>query len=240
MHNVFCAMRDIHLPIEDFPNLVRPLIGLTVSRVWQGFGSTICLELGMLSTDETKHGRHVYGEANIFIEWDWRVERGTRALFGSSDSGPTIKKRIAELEGAVVTDVAVYGTVPELSVTLSTGHVLRTMVMTYGEPRWRISLPGGQGLVADAGDLQIGAIYIDIAMTDEEEMVSAHAKETVSRWGVPMIEPIRGHCRDCVYYISIDGHFDLVDYGVCALCDSPFDGRVVSRNSGCPAFIGTD
>lgn len=215
------------------------LIGLAVSDVWQGYGSTICLELGALSTDDANSDRRPHGEASIFIEWDWRVERGTIALFGSSDSGPAIMKGIADLKGAVVTDVDVQGAVPELNVTLSTGHVLRTMVMTYGEPRWFIVLPGKQSITAVAGEVVMDVPNVSLAMSEEQEMVLAHAKETVSRWGVPIMEPIRGHCRDCVYYISIDGHYDLLDYGVCALRDSPFDGQVVCRISGCPAFTGT-
>ena len=58
-------MADIVLSSEAFQELVQPLIGLTVSLPWKGYGSAIFLELGALAPLESPHQRHNEGEACI-------------------------------------------------------------------------------------------------------------------------------------------------------------------------------
>jgi hypothetical protein len=67
-------------PLEEFEALVRPVLGLTVSLPWQGYGSAIFLELGRLLSLESPNRRYNEGEACIALSWDWRVESGAAVL----------------------------------------------------------------------------------------------------------------------------------------------------------------
>ena len=220
----------------EFLESVKPLLGLPVSHTWQGYGSAIFLELGELSP--ASEGRHSYsrGQACIWVQWDWRVERGVSVLFGSSEGRPSIQRGLASLEGTCVQSIAVSGEVPELQVEFSNGLRLRSMVMAAGDPQWTIRLQGGDYIVVKSGVL---ASRDDRPELDAEELaIFALADRTGLRWGVPREGVSQGACSDCGWFIQLDGQGSLLDYGACSSPRSPFDGRVVNRASGCSAHSG--
>ena len=231
-------MADIARPIEDFQVLIQPLVGLTVSLPWKGYGSAIFLELGKLAPLKPPRQRHNEGDACISVEWDWRVESGATVLYGSSNSRPKIASGISALQGKTIQSLAVVGQIPELIVHFSNGHCLRSMVMVTGDPEWSIKLPDGRWVYAKAGSLLMG----DGATitTKEEQAVFALAEHTAARWGVPIAEPKRGSCENCASFEPLDGEGHLLDYGVCIAIAGAFDGRVVNRTSGCPSFSSNE
>jgi hypothetical protein len=66
----------------DFELFSSPLIGLPVSRVWQGYGSAIFVEFGKLHSTLARDGRpgSLRGEWTLFIEWSWRIANACRLL----------------------------------------------------------------------------------------------------------------------------------------------------------------
>jgi hypothetical protein len=85
-------------------------------------------------------------------------------------------------------------------------------------------------------------------MTAEEKAACDLAESASTRWGKPVVEPKKGCCRDCRFYVRLDGSFYFLDYGVCSAEGSDLDGRVTNVESGCPkharvdseSHIGTD
>jgi hypothetical protein len=227
-------MADIVLSSEAFQELVQPLIGLTVSLPWKGYGSAIFLELGALAPLESPHQRHNEGEACIAVEWDWRVEAEAAILYGSSNSRPKIEAGILSLQGTTVQALAAVGRVPELVVQFSNGACLRTMVMHAGDPEWSIKLPDERWAYAKNGRFLVGSGAA--STTEEEKAAFALAERTATRWGTPSVEPKRGSCAHCAFFVRLDGEGHLLDYGCCVAETGPFDGRVVRGSSGCPAF----
>ena len=73
-------------------------------------------------------------------------------------------------------------------------------------------------------------------MTPEERELSELADEVVARWGEPVAEPVKGRCKNCRYFVGLDGEFSLLDYGVCIAEGGPFDGRATSVSSGCQTY----
>jgi hypothetical protein len=130
--------------------------------------------------------------------------------------------------------MSLVGEVPELVVHFSNGHRLCSMVMARGDPEWHIKLPSESWVYAKAGTLLLGEG--GSGATDEEYEALELAKRTAERWGVPRAEPAPGRCADCAWFVRIDGEGHLLDYGACIASTSPFDGRVVMRDSGCPSF----
>jgi hypothetical protein len=228
-------MTNNQISVDQFDNLVRPLLGLPVSLPWQGFGSAIFLELGSLSPAEPGRRKAGRGQASIQVEWDWRVEQGARVLGGSSSSGPAIEKGIQTLKDLKVDQIQVHGQVPELVIRFSNGMVLRTMVMKSGDPEWVIRLPDKSYIHCKAGLLYTGSGY-SRGITKSETAASDREESASKRWGAPTAEPVAGRCRDCRSFVRLDGHAHLLDYGVCTESRSPFDGRAVAESGGCPAF----
>ena len=222
------------ISIAQFDNFVRPLLGLSVSLPWKGYGSAIFLELGRLAPLEQRRN-HQRGEAAISFEWDWRVEDSTSVLFGSSNSRPKIEKGISALQGTKIENIAVFGPVPELVINFSNGQCLRSMVMVSGDPQWNIRLLNGNWLSCEHGRLYAGDGG-GSGTTAEEAAMFDRAEAISRRWGTPISEPKRGNCADCKWFVRIDGDGSLLDFGVCANGASPFDGRVVNCGSGCAAF----
>lgn len=229
-------MSDSVCSIEEFCRLVKDLEGLAVTHPWKGHGSAVFLELGQLTAEEFKGRQYISGEACIWVQWDWRVEDGLTVLFGSSNSQPHIQKGIASLEGTTIQSVSIAGDIPELVVSFSNGHCLRTMVMVTGNPEWSVRVLDGRWLHSQAGRLLVGNSAYET--TEEEERAFALAKVTAERWGTPRAEPVAGQCRHCNWWIRLDYEVPLLDYGVCAADNSPFDGKVVKETSGCPVYVG--
>ncbi len=225
------------MPEIDFAETVRPLIGLPIGHAWKGYGSAIFLELGKLRP--TGHNDHPTGEFCIGIEWDWRLEFGSTVEFGSSNTGAEINKRISSIEGAAVESLETFGRVPELLIGLSTGHRIRTTVMTTGDPEWSIRI--GEDKWVYVTDGKVGRSGEGIANTTPEELAEFElAKKTATRWSVPVLEPKNGNCSQCVFYVRLDGQGSLFDFGVCIEANGPFDGKVVNVHSGCPEFQSCD
>jgi hypothetical protein len=228
-------MSDLDFPIEKFHALVQPLVGLAVSLPWKGYGSAIFLELGVLfPLESTRRQRHQKGEACIAVEWDWRMEAGTKVLFGSSNSRPKMESGIAALRNSTVQSLSVFGPVPELVVQFSNSYRMRTMVMATGDPEWSVKLPDGRWIYAKAGRILIGTVAS--GLTEEEKIAFAWAERTACRWGIPAAQPKGGPCKNCTSFVRADGDGHLLDYGICIADASPFDGRAVNVDSGCPCF----
>jgi len=228
-------MPNSEISLHEFTSLVRPLIGMLVSLPWNGYGSAIFLELGDLAPLGGERRNHNKGEACIEFYWDWRVEDGFQILYGSSNSRPKTEGGLAELQGTRIESITIKGHVRELTITFSNGRRLKSMAMVSGDPQWSIRLPDATRVFSEAGLLFVGDGR-SAGLTKEEEAVFALAETTARRWGLQVAEPKAGNCRDCRSYVRVDGHGHLLDFGVCIEAASPFDGRAVNCNSGCPAF----
>jgi hypothetical protein len=111
------------------------------------------------------------------------------------------------------------------------------MVMVTGDPKWSIKMQDGCWVHAEAGALLVGDGAYAHGRTEQEDRAFALAEGTAARWGTPLAEPVAGRCRQCAWFIPIDGEGHLLDYGACISNSSPFDGRIVKCTSGCPAFV---
>lgn len=221
------------MPI-DFATEIKPLVGSNVAHAWKGYGSVIFLELGTLTQPKSEKLNHPPGRWRLAIEWDWRLESGTSILLGSSNTGAEIANRIGDLEGSTIESIDAFGDVPELLVSLSTGYRIRTTAMVTGDPSWSIKLSDSEWLYVIAGKLRKGDGRAEA--TAEEANACEHEAQTAKRWGTPMATPTAGSCYQCSSFVRLDGHSWLLDYGVCTADNSPMDGNVVNRGSGCPQF----
>ncbi|MDB2686815.1 DUF3027 domain-containing protein [Mariniblastus sp.] len=215
----------------NFSELTRPLIGQPITHAWKGYGSAIFLEIGELDSSQRRDNAC---EHCIAIEWDWRVEFDGKVLFNSSNSTPIISDRVAQLKDAEIKSITHYGDIPELLIHLSTGHRIRTAVMATGDPEWSIRVGGGAWLHVVDGALVDGAAIAN--MTPERTELFRVASQTAERWGCTELQPSLGDCGECVHFIRLAGHANMLDYGACTSADSPLDGRVVNLRSGCPQF----
>ena len=141
------------LPVEEFNALVQPLIGLVVSRPWKSDGAALYLELGTLRPYETPRGPRTRGEAHVFAGYVWRVEDGTKILYGSSTDRGEIESAITLLQNTTLQTMSASGRVPELTLEFSNGQCLRTMAVGTGDPEWSVGLPDGRYVSPEAGNL---------------------------------------------------------------------------------------
>jgi len=210
---------------QYFDESVKDLIGLPISKAYNSYGSSLCMELGEITFDERNREK---GEAYIRLDWDWRLEDDESIICGSSNHRPKIADTAEKLIGISITNLELYGSPPEIEIHLSNHQRLRSMAMLSGYPKWTIRLKDETYLSND----------LDEGMTEKEHEYSKWTEVTAKRWGRPELEPVRGRCSKCLYFERIDGNFYLLDYGVCCFAGGPFDGRVIMINSGCPEFVG--
>lgn len=139
---------------EAFEALVAPLKGLPISHAQRGYGSALLLDFGERRQIGIHRARtrpngeviperpYIVGEASALIEWDWRVVRRRRILFGSNSNEAEYEANIASLIGTHIEDVSVEGRfIPELCLVLSDGRAIESLATVASQPRWALFLP---------------------------------------------------------------------------------------------------
>ena len=124
----------------SFKDFVQPLIGLSVSHVWRGYGSAIFLEFGRLHPTKLRDGTpgNDRGEFGLMIEWSWRIEGKRRIWCGSWSDDEKILPYLQKLLGRRVTSVASFGRLPEIEMSFSGGLHLLSMMTAEGDPEWAL------------------------------------------------------------------------------------------------------
>ena len=220
---------------EEVENSIASLIGLPISKPWQGYGSAVFFELGKLKTETTDRGkRYGVGQASIRIEWDWRVKDSRSILYGSSNSYPEIGKGLVDLQSVRIQSIEFENDVLDIRVKLSNGQTIQSATMTTGQPQWSLRLEDGNYIFPKAGGLYTGQ--------DSENVIECEwsafeiSNKAIERWNIPSEKVNDKRCCDCRYFIPLDGVGVLLDYGVCMSPDSQFDKEVTFRLSGCDKF----
>ena len=223
--------------LHSFDELVRPLIGMRVSRASNGYGSSILLSLGELHEEADASSRlFLCGEAAIVIDWEWRAEFEAGVVAGSSSSRTCIKHFLERLEGKRIDSASVYDTGPELRIQFSNGGVIRSLVMHKDDPQWYVRLPSGQTLKVINGVLTDQES--NLGMPADEEAERDLSKSASQRWKSDQNVSTRDAewCACCCFYGGLDASFYFHDFGVCACVNSPRDGRVTAARWTCPGF----
>lgn len=139
------------IDIQIMEEIIQPLIGMKISHVWQGHGSAIFLEIGLLSNKENQNNSR--GEYTIMIEDSWRVEDKSKILFGSWSDPQNIEALLTSLKGNKINKIEVIGNLPELRVQLSSLDEIQSFSTTEGDPQWSILLPGGCAVYSKSGKI---------------------------------------------------------------------------------------
>jgi hypothetical protein len=116
------------------------LIGKAVTHVWRGHGSAMFLEFGKL-TPRTRIDctpGQPDGEISLMIEWSWRIERPKSILGGSWSAEGRWPGMYEKLKGATVSEVQLYGQLPEICVSLSNGLRVASFMTAEGQPEWAL------------------------------------------------------------------------------------------------------
>jgi hypothetical protein len=133
---------DEMMSTSGFAAFTAPLIGLPVSHVWRGHGSALFLEFGQLrpSTAERRDGSqgNPEGEMTLMIEWSWRIEGRRSILCGSWSEERKWARAFALLRNAAVTNVALFGRLPEIELCLSNDARVLSFMTSEGDPQWAL------------------------------------------------------------------------------------------------------
>ena len=116
------------------------MIEKPISNIWRGHGSAIFFEFGKLHETELRDGSvgQKQGEVTLMIEWSWRIEGPRSIQCGSWSEEHLWEKKFKALLGASVTDVIIFGALPEICVTLSNGWRVVSFMTAEGQPQWAI------------------------------------------------------------------------------------------------------
>jgi hypothetical protein len=151
----------------DFDLFAKPLIGLPVSRVWQGYGSAIFVEFGKLHSTVKRSGQpgSPRGEWSLFIEWSWRIEGKRRIWCGSWDDGERWPRAFTRLQNGAVATVRLSGRLPEVDLALTNGLRLLSMMTANGDPAWVLTKRvdgASQSIRVKAGRIHADAEFADL------------------------------------------------------------------------------
>jgi hypothetical protein len=123
-------------------DLIAVVVGRKVSHVWKGHGSTIYLELGVLtaSTLTRKDGSsgNPSGEITIGVDGGWRIESEERIVCGSSSENIGVFSGVSKLVDRTICGIDFLGRLPELQISFSGGLYLASFMTAEGGPDWEI------------------------------------------------------------------------------------------------------
>jgi hypothetical protein len=127
-------MKDV---IAHFAAAAR---GMPVSHVWRGYGSALVIELGNLTPRTRRDGSpgEPQGEINLMIEWSWRIEEERSILCGSWSKEELWAPSFGRLLGQHVDDLATFGRLPEVMLSLSGGLHVSSFMTAEGDPAWTL------------------------------------------------------------------------------------------------------
>lgn len=150
----------------DFASFALPLVGLPVSHIWRGYGSAIFLEFGELNPGRLRRDGspgNPRGEWTLGIEWSWRIEGKRRIWCGSWSEVDRWPRAFARMQGKRVASVSLYGRLPEISLGLSNGLHLLSMMTAEGDPEWGLTRRSGGSSISIS--VRVGRLHIDTRPT---------------------------------------------------------------------------
>jgi hypothetical protein len=159
----------VHRRISErqFLALVKPMIGLPVSRAWRGHGSACFLEIGELHDLQLPSGKvSAKGEFGVMIEWSWRIESSRSIVCGSWSTEREINNGIESLSNSSVEEISTSNRLPEIAVRLSNKRWLQSFCTTGGQPRWTIFLRHFDNTVWIT--VMSGKLILESAIEDQE------------------------------------------------------------------------
>lgn len=146
-----------------FENLRRALLGTELGHVWRGHGSALFLEFGQLRPGKRRRdgtsGTPV-GDFTLMIEWSWRVEAATSIVCGSWSDEELWPPTFGRLIGARVSDVELFGRLPEISVGLTNGMFVASFMTSEGDPEWAIIDRRGPG-PSISTSVRLGRLHVE-------------------------------------------------------------------------------
>lgn len=133
-------MTRVAISMTDFEEFARPLIGLPISHIWQGYGSAIFAEFGPLSPSRRRRRDgslgNPSGEFTLILEWSWRIEGKRRIGCRSWSGAERWPRAFGRLQDATVRALAVVGRIPEIDIALSNGLHSVSCMTAAGDPEW--------------------------------------------------------------------------------------------------------
>jgi hypothetical protein len=227
---------------------IAQLEGMFICHTWKGYGTAVFLELvkslkdSEISIPKEASKTNLVGKADIFM-WYWRVEQDMKIICGSSDSMPEIEEGICCLNGLKIESIKVIGIIPELVIILENGfRVLSFNSASSSDFNWHLKQIDEKYICYEETQFYetVAGEKDDGKESHLKNELSKQAELTAKRWGIPKEEPVAGLCRNCVYEVRLNGHYDLLSYSVCVNGNSIFDGKVIGSNSGCTKFLLDD
>jgi len=127
----------MHDALDSYREAMR---GSTVSRVSRGYGSALFLEFGALTRLVRKNGppRGLQGEFGLMIAWSWRIEDRASIICGSWSDEDLWQPTFDKLLGRRITDIAIFGRLPEILVSLSDDLYVLSFMTAEGQPEWSL------------------------------------------------------------------------------------------------------
>jgi hypothetical protein len=142
---------------KSFEEFTRPLVGMTVSQVWMGYGSAIFIDFGELSPKFRADGRLAnkpQGEMEIFAVEGWRIEGKRRIWCGNASERERWERLIHRMKGASVVSISLTGRLGAIDLLLSNGLRFATFASDKGDPEWSLRDRRGIYIGSSAGSIR--------------------------------------------------------------------------------------
>ncbi len=127
--------------LESFSRVADDLVGMKVSHLWRGYGSTIFLEFGALAPGKVRRdgsAGNPVGEIMLSVEWSWRIEDETSIICGSWSEDDVWERSFNRLRDAAVSRLSMVGRLPEIDLELTSGHHFVSFMTADGQPEWSL------------------------------------------------------------------------------------------------------
>jgi len=208
---------------------------LTESDCWQisiTYPNAVVLDFGgKIEYTLGKFGKHYKGELIVYSEYClWRIRQNNNILCSSylydAENIDIIENiKLSKLSGLIHTEN------DDFLFIFNDGYVIEYLCVIEAAPVLSITNKEDSYLYSKNKKWYKD----DFNESDKfDDMIMLHSKECFERWEktVPKASG-EEHCRNCIYYLQINGHYYYHDYGICSNKESDYDGKLVYCESNC-------
>ena len=121
------------------------LTDMTGSHAWLGYADALFLECGRLKKErcplpvrDGSFRTQLKGQVTLMLDCEWRVENRFTVAYGRHTTSRKLSHRLKKMLGDSIRCVKASGRIPELSIELKSGQVIRTFQSYEGCPKWFI------------------------------------------------------------------------------------------------------
>lgn len=228
------------------PEIFSGLMGLPCCQARISVGNQLVLDFGSkIFYQEPSLKEFFHGEWAIISEMSsWRLIRGKIIIWGDGDGegeegnydDVDLWSLLQSLVGQTIINLN-QTNLYDIRLSFNSSDEVHFMAQSHEGYYLSVFAPENQFITFGPGGIwKQESSLSTFELSNEEKSYNSHSENCYKRWQKIINKVSEKFCYECAYFINLSRGYYFGDFGLCSNKLSPYDGKVVGQNSGCPAW----